>query len=64
MHKKDYFQTTTVLFAVVAFLHIGRVLAGWSMVIGGYVVPSWLSLAVGAFVIYLAYSGNNLSNKK
>jgi len=60
MKQKTYNQVTCLIFIVVAAFHVLRLLLGWSLVIGGFSVPVWLS-AVGAVVAgFLAWSAYKL----
>ena len=64
MKKNDYIKLTGVIFTIVALIHALRVLYGWGMVLGGWAVPVWVSLAAVVLGIYLAYTASNLSKKK
>jgi len=50
-------EVTTVVFGLVALGHIGRVVMGWDLLVGGWTVPSWLSILVGIFAIALSWWG-------
>ncbi len=55
--KKDtYFQVTGVIFLAVAVLHGLRVVNGWELLYGAWAVPMWVSVAVVAVGLYLAYN--------
>lgn len=57
MDKKTYLSITTVIFGVVAFVHLYRIVTGMDVVISQWTAPiwvSWLGFVVGG---YLAYSG-------
>ena len=43
MSRRAYLLTTAVIFALIALLHLVRIVFGWSAVIGGWSVPMWLS---------------------
>ena len=61
MKQRNFFLITSILFALIAFLHAVRLLLGWQVSVGGAVVPiwaSWIGLAIAAF---LAYEGFRLS---
>jgi hypothetical protein len=63
MDKKTYVAVTTMVFLIVALLHLARLFAGWDAVIGGWEVPlwvSWLALLVSGF---LAWSGFKLATR-
>ena len=61
MSRRAYLLTSAVIFSLVAFLHLARIVFGWSVVIGDWSVPMWLSW-VGLIVAgALAYSGFSLA---
>lgn len=57
MNHNTYMQVTTVVFVLVALLHVARFLFGWEAVIGGWIVPTWLSFVFFLGASFLAYSG-------
>lgn len=63
MTKKNFIYVASVVFTVLAVLHVLRIVNGWEAVIGGWEVPmgvSWAAIIVGA---YLAWQGFSLSRK-
>ncbi|OGH48659.1 MAG: hypothetical protein A3I54_03285 [Candidatus Levybacteria bacterium RIFCSPLOWO2_02_FULL_41_11] len=51
-----YYRVSGVIFGVVALFHLLRIIQGWSVQLGPYVIPIWLSyfgLAIGAYLSYL-----------
>ena len=64
MSAKTYFKATKFIFALVALLHLSRIVMGWSMVVGGWEVPWWLSVVGFCIASYIAYNGYKLSKKK
>jgi len=64
LSSKTYFQLTSIIFSVIALLHLTRLFMGWSVSLAGWDVPLWVSI-VGFFVAgLLAYSAFKLSSKK
>jgi hypothetical protein len=60
LKQKDYIQLTGIIFAVVAVIHAWRLLAGWGVVVGNYLIPYWFSI-VGLLVAgYLFYTSQKL----
>lgn len=57
MNHKTYMTVSTGIFALVALLHLARVLLGWDAVIGGWEVPMWLSWGAVIGAGFLAYTG-------
>ena len=59
MKQKTFTRTVGTIFAIIAGLHLLRILLGWDAVIGGWQVPtclSWLALAVSGFLAYTAFT--------
>jgi hypothetical protein len=44
MNTKAYLIVSTVIFAVVAVMHLLRLVLGWSVVLGMTSVPLWVSM--------------------
>ena len=61
MKQRNFFLITSILFALIAFLHAVRLLLGWQVSVGGAVVPIWASLIGLAIAAFLAYEGFRLS---
>jgi len=40
---KPYAHISSALFAIVSLAHLLRLIYGWNMNIGGWVVPMWIS---------------------
>ena len=43
MGLKSYLVVTAILFMLVAAVHVARLFLGWTVVIGGWDVPVWVS---------------------
>lgn len=56
MDQKTFFQVTGIIFTVIAVLHLLRLVLGWEVLLGGLVVPVWVSFVGVAIAAYLAYS--------
>jgi hypothetical protein len=41
---KPFTLVASVIFALVAIAHLARVILGWTVTIGGFDVPSWMSI--------------------
>lgn len=61
MNQKTFAQVTGVIFAIVAILHLARLIFGWEAMIGGWSVPGWISVLALVGAGYLAYSAWKLS---
>lgn len=57
MSQKGFIKTAGVIFLIVGVLHLLRVVNGWSMVAGSFVVPMWVSWAAFLLLGYLTYQG-------
>ncbi|MEK7124698.1 MAG: hypothetical protein AAB877_03415 [Patescibacteria group bacterium] len=63
MKSQIYFITTAFIFAVIAVLHLLRIINGWLAVIGSFEVPMWLSWIAVAATGCLAYKGFTMGKK-
>jgi hypothetical protein len=64
LSTKTYLKITKLIFAGVGLAHLLRLLFGWTIVIGGWMVPMWLSILGVVAAWYLAYNGFKLWSKK
>ncbi len=60
---KQYAQITGTIFLVVGFVHLMRLFTGWSIIIGGWEVPLWISIVGVLAAWYLAYNAYLLAGK-
>jgi hypothetical protein len=60
MNTKDYLIVSTIIFAVVAVMHLLRLVLGWSVVLGMTSVPFWVSLLAILVFASLAIWGLSL----
>lgn len=55
---KPFTLIAVVIFAIVALMHVWRLVAGWTVVIAGASIPMWVSVAgaivAGALAIMVA----------
>lgn len=63
MNQKRFILIAGLLFAAIAILHGLRLLLGWEAVIGGWVVPHWISWIAILIFGFLAYSAFKLGRK-
>ncbi len=63
MSIRGYASASGFIFAVVAILHLIRVMAGWEFRVGGWEAPSWVSLAALAMAGYLSYQGLRIASR-
>ena len=63
MSRKAYFLVAASIFSLVCLLHLARIVFGWSLVIGNWSVPMWLSWVGLVVAGALAYFGFSLAAK-
>lgn len=63
MNQRTYSIVTGLIFLVIAFLHLLRLVFGWEAVIAGRPMPAWLSLGGLIIAGYLAYAGLSLGRQ-
>jgi len=63
MKATTYGLITGLIFLLIALLHLGRLIFGWEAIIGGWAVPSWVSVIALLVAVYLGYEGLKLSRK-
>ena len=59
MNRNTYLKFTATLFLVVAIAHLLRVIFGWSVEIGAWSVPfwvSWLALFASGALAYFGFT--------
>ena len=61
MTQKTFTLTAGVVFALIAVLHVLRLVFSWEAVIGGWQVPLWISGVAIALSGYLSYTAFKLS---
>ena len=61
MDQKTFFMVASVIFALVALLHLSRIYMGWPVVIGSWSVPMWLSWIGLVVAGGLSYFGLHLT---
>jgi len=55
MNNKIFLKTVGVIFSLIAVLHFLRLVFGWEAVIGGWMLPTWLSVVALVVALVLAY---------
>ena len=63
MTPRTYALTTGLIFLVIALLHLARLIFGWEAIIGGWAVPTWISVIALLVAAYLGYEGLKLRRK-
>ncbi|MEK9178200.1 MAG: hypothetical protein AAB801_00290 [Patescibacteria group bacterium] len=57
MSSQTYYRVSGIIFGVVAFFHLLRLVLGWSVNIGPYNIPMWASYLGVVVAGYLSYLG-------
>ena len=61
MSQKAFLLVAAIIFLLVGLLHVLRLVYGWTVVIGGWSVPMWVSWVALIVAALLAYEGFRLS---
>ena len=57
MNNNAYRKVAGTVFAVVAVMHVLRLISGWEMAFAGWAMPIWLSVVGVVFAGWLAWTG-------
>ena len=57
MDQKRFSVVAGAIFALVALLHLMRIFVGWSVLIGSWMVPMWVSWIAFVVAGVLSYFG-------
>lgn len=63
MDGKTFSFVVGIIFIVISLLHWARIIYGWEAVIGGWIVPLWISWVALIVSGYLGYEGLRLGLK-
>ena len=63
MTDKQYYISTSIIFAVIAIAHGARLVYELSATLGGITIPLWISAAAVLIASYLALRGFSASKK-
>jgi len=63
MTQKTFSLVATVIFLLIALGHLSRLVFKWSLLLGGWAVPSWVSWVAALVFAYLALEGFRLARK-
>jgi len=58
MNNKSYFKFSSLLFLIIAIVHLARLIYGWEVVLGETMIPvwaSWVAVIVGAYMAWQGY---------
>ena len=57
MTAQHFSRLAAVIFTVVALVHLFRAISGFEVIIGGMIIPVWLSWIVAIIIGFVAYLG-------
>jgi hypothetical protein len=63
MKNKYFFITTTIIFSLVAVLHLVRAARSWDLSVNTWSIPVEASWIAGIIAAYLAFSAYKLQRK-
>jgi hypothetical protein len=63
MTHKTFSLVAGVIFSLIALGHLSRLVFKWSVSLGGWAVPFWISWVALLVFAYLAYEGFRLARK-
>jgi hypothetical protein len=63
MTNKTFSLVASVIFLIIALGHLSRLVFHWSVSLGGWAVPSWVSWVAVLVFAYLALEGFRLAKK-
>jgi len=61
MNQRSFSLVAGIIFIIIALLHLLRIIYGWEAVIGGWVVPKWISWVALAVAGLLGFEGLRVS---
>jgi hypothetical protein len=64
VRQGTFLLVTSAIFALIALLHALRLIYGWSVTIGEWTVPVWVSTVGFLIAGYLAFQGFLLKRKQ
>ena len=64
MTKDKFICIASYIFLIIGILHIVRLLCGWQVQVGNFMVPMWIYWIEAFIVLYLSFLGSQLLKKK
>ncbi len=59
----QYYTLSIIIFTIAGALHLLRVINDWDLVLGGFLIPVWVSVAVVILLGFMILSGLNSFKK-
>ena len=63
MNQKTFSLVASVVFLLIALVHVLRLALGWHAVVNTWAVPMWVSWVALVITLYLASAGFRLARK-
>lgn len=60
MTVRTYAATSSIIFLLVAILHLLRIVLNWDVMIGGWHFPTWTSIVAVVVAGFLSFAGFRL----
>jgi len=57
MNQKTFSLVAGIIFLVIGFLHVARIIFVWEVIMGGWQVPMWVSWPAAVAGLYLGFQG-------
>jgi len=57
MKCKDYAVMAAAIFLVVGLMHLSRLIMDWNVILGGWMIPQWVSIVGAIVALWLSYQG-------
>jgi len=57
MAQQTFLLIASMIFSLIALGHLSRLVFRWSVLLGGWAVPSWINWVALLVFAYLAYEG-------
>lgn len=62
MNQRTYYFYTGIIFAIIAIMHLVRIIYAWPVMVADVAIPLWVSWIPVLLGGYLAYRGFQLNN--
>lgn len=63
MNMKTFTIVSALIFALVALMHLARLVLQWDVIVGGHVVPAWVSVVSLVVAGFLSFAGFRLAQQ-
>lgn len=63
MTKHTFVSVASWIFLIIGIMHIGRLIYGWQVQIGDFMVPMWIYWVEAFVSLYLSFLGFRINKK-